>query len=411
MNRHRLIVYLCLSLSLSHSPAFAGSSGLIVSFENIPRRIQHDNPDLAAARLRIKEATGLMNQAGRRSNPEFEAGWENNTTFREGKIEVGISQRFPVTNRLHLEKQISVSALRAAEAEVAEVERRIIADARTQLVEILALRQQRYLRVEQVKIAKALADFSRDSAAKGELSPLDAGQTNLEAARISSEIRLLQASEVAAVGKLKPLLGMTTSEVLNVAGTLPSATLPKASVDPTRRPDYRAAIINAEAAARNVELERANRYEDIEAGVVAGLERSEDAPEGYENEGVIGFRIKVALPFWDKNEGNIEAAEARAQRKQKEITALVHNIRHQADGSHKEMIEWLKFLGEISDTLLPLAAKQSTDADKAYREGLGDLQAVLRAREQSLQLASSRIEALKNFNLAKVRFEAAVAKP
>ncbi len=409
MIRHTLTTLGILTLGLL--PAGAGSSGLIVTFDNIPGRIQRDNPDLAAARLRIKEATGLMHQAGRRSNPELEAGWENNTDFRQGKIEIGISQRFPVTNRLQLEKQISVASLKAAEAEVAEVERGLVAEARTHLVEVLALRQQRHLLDEQATVAKALADFTRESAAKGELSPIEAGQANLEAARLSSEIRLLQASEVAAVGKLKPLLGMSTAEVLNVSGTLPSASLPGASVDPSRRPDYQAAQLNADAATRNVELERARRYEDIEAGLIAGLERSEDAPDGLDNEGIIGFRIKIALPFYDKNEGNIEAAQARAERKQKEITALAHNIRHEADGSHKEMLEWIKMLNEISDTLLPLAAKQSTDSEKAYREGLGDLQAVLRAREQQLQLSSSRIEALKNFHLARVRFEAAVAKP
>ena len=309
-------------------PAGAGSSGLIVTFDNIPGRIQRDNPDLAAARLRIKEATGHMHQAGRRSNPELEAGWENNTDFREGKIEIGISQKFPVTNRLQIEKDVSISELKAAEAEVEEVARRIVAEARTHLVEVLALREQRKLRSQQAEVAKKLAAFTRESAKLGELSPIDAGQANLEAAKLSSEIRLLKASEVAAIGKIKPLLGMRITDTLHVSGTLPAASLPSRRIDPNDRPDYQAAKHDAKAAARSVDLERARRYEDIEAGLVAGIERSEDAPDGYDNEGIIGFRVKVALPFWDKNEGNIEAAEAKAERKQKEITALDHNIHH-----------------------------------------------------------------------------------
>jgi cobalt-zinc-cadmium efflux system outer membrane protein len=75
------------------------------------------------------------------------------------------------------------------------------------------------------------------------------------------------------------------------------------------------------------------------------------------------------------------------------------------------MAEWLKMLREITDTLLPLAAEQASQAETAYRDGFTDLQAVLRAREQQLQLASSRIEALRNFHVARVRFEAAIAKP
>ena len=75
------------------------------------------------------------------------------------------------------------------------------------------------------------------------------------------------------------------------------------------------------------------------------------------------------------------------------------------------MAEWGGMLREISDNLLPLASKQASDAEQAYREGLGDLQAVLRAREQQLQLGSARIDALSNFHRARVRYDAAVGNP
>lgn len=396
---------------LSLAALEAAPTGLIVTLHNIPDRVRRDNPDLSAARLRIREALGRMKQAGRRSNPEVEGGLEGNHHFDEGRIEIGISQRFPVTNRLRLEKDISVLELKAAEAEIREVERRLISEARGALVEVLAFRQQRQLREQQAEVSRKLAEFTAQAADKGELSPIDAGQSRLEAARYASEIRQLKASEVAAVGKLKPLLGMTTGEILNVTGTLPPAVLPGGGVDPARRPDFQAATLDAQAAAQAVALEKSRRYDDFEAGIVAGLERSEDAPDGFENEGIIGLRVKVALPFWDRNEGNIEAAEARAERKQKEAVALAHTIRHEADTARREMVEWRRMLAEIANTLLPLAATQAAEAEGAYRDGFTDLQTVLRAREQQLQLASSRIEALRNFHLARLRFETAVANP
>ncbi|NNC90765.1 MAG: TolC family protein [Akkermansiaceae bacterium] len=409
---NRIFPILSIGLVLLGGPrAAAASSGLIVTFGSIPERVRRDNPGLAAARLRVREAIGRMKQAGRRDNPELEGGLEGNHHFNEGKLEVGLAQRFPVTNRLQLEKDLSAIEVHAAEAEIKEVERRLIAEARTALVEVLALRQQRRMREQQADVSGELASFTAASAAKGELSPIDAGQARLEAARFASEIRQLAAKEVAAVGKLKPVLGMSPAETLNVTGTLPPPALPAGVVDPGRRPDFRAAKLEAQAAARSVELEKARRYDDVEAGIVAGLERSEDAPEGFENEGIIGFRVKLALPFWDKNEGNIEAAEARAERKEKEVAALVHTIRHEADSARKEMMEWSKMLREIDGKLLPLAAEQAVAAEGAYRDGLSELQAVLRAREQQLQLKASRIEALKNFHLARVRFEAAVANP
>ncbi len=75
------------------------------------------------------------------------------------------------------------------------------------------------------------------------------------------------------------------------------------------------------------------------------------------------------------------------------------------------MVEWSKLTREITEDILPLATNQATAAEDAYRNGLGDLQAVLRAREQQLELGSSHIDALRNFHLSRVRFEAAVANP
>ena len=75
------------------------------------------------------------------------------------------------------------------------------------------------------------------------------------------------------------------------------------------------------------------------------------------------------------------------------------------------MAEWIRMLQEITGTLLPLAAEQAEAAESAYRQGFADLTTVLRAREQELKLAHSRIEALRSFHLARIRFETAIAKP
>ena len=45
-------------------------------------------------------------------------------------------------------------------------------------------------------------------------------------------------------------------------------------------------------------------------------------PKDYENEAIIGLRFKIALPFWNKNEGAIQEAEARKERKEKESSPL-----------------------------------------------------------------------------------------
>jgi cobalt-zinc-cadmium efflux system outer membrane protein len=384
---------------------------VVVSLASIGDRIRAQNPDLAAARLRIQEALGRMNQSGRLANPELETGIEHNSRFREGKFEIGVSQRFPVTGRLQLEKDVSLTELQSAEAEVREVERQLTGQAREAVVKVLATRQRRELLREQSAVSKEFADFLSEAAGKGEGSSLDAGQAKLEATSLAMEMRQLDASETAFVGELKPLLGMRPGEALSVGGTLPEASLPNAAADPSRRPDFQVAKLGALAAAQGVALEQARRYDDVEGGIFTGIERTEDAPEGYENEAIVGVRFKIALPFWNKNEGAIQEAEAKKIRKEKEAVALGRGIRLEAEAARAEMQEWAKMIGEINDTLLPLADEQTKLAEDAYRNAQGEIQSVLRSREKRLQLAAARLDALREFHLARVRHETALAKP
>ena len=75
------------------------------------------------------------------------------------------------------------------------------------------------------------------------------------------------------------------------------------------------------------------------------------------------------------------------------------------------MIQWAKLISEINDTLLPLAEEQTTLAEKTYRTGQGEIQSVLRAREKRLQLAGAKIDALREFHLARVRHETMLGNP
>ena len=393
------------------APATHAQSSVVVTLSSVGDRIRSQNPDLAAARLRIREALGRANQAGRLPNPELETSFEHNTAFREGRFEVGFSQRFPVTARLRQEKELSATGIQAAEAEVREVERGIASEARQQVVKILALRVRRGLLRQQVDLSSQFAEFLSGTAAKGEGSAIDAGQAKLEANGLALQLRQLDAEEVSLLGGLKPLLGMKPGESLVVSGSLPAAGLPAASSDPSRRPDYQIARLEEKSAAQEVALEQLKRREDIEGGFFAAAERAEDAPNGYENEAVIGLRLKFPLPLWNKNEGAIQEAEARKQRKRMETTALAANIRLEAEAARTEMKQWAGMLREIDGKLLPLAEEQASLAETSYRNGQGEIQAVLRSREKRLELAASRLDALREFHLARVRHEAALGKP
>jgi len=378
--------------------------------DNVSHFVRKQNPDLAAARMLIKEASGRLAQSGRLSNPELQSSIEHNSRLREGRIEIGISQKFPITNRLQLEKDVSLSELEAAKAEVRETERKLIGRSLELVVNLQASRERRKLLSELIGVSTEFAEFLNKAAEKGEGSTLDAGQAKLETAILSVEIPQLQAREAALMGELKPLLGMRISDPMYVGGDLGDPTLPTKDLKPAMRPDLKAATLTSQAASQQVELEKARRYADVEGGLFFAGERAEDAPGGYEDEAIIGFQFKIALPLWDKNEGAIQEAKARKKRKDLEVDALRRNINLAAQSTRDEMTKWKRLIEEIDETLLPLAEQQTKFAEEAYRNGQGEIQSVLRTREKRLQLAASKLDALKEFHLARVRHKTALGR-
>jgi cobalt-zinc-cadmium efflux system outer membrane protein len=408
MSTHRLFALLAF---VATSLPLAAEPGVVVSLASIGDRVRAQNPDLAAARLRIREALGRMNQSGRLANPELELGLQHDPAWRDRSFEIGFSQRFPVTDRLSLEKKVSLSEYKASEAEVREAERRIIAEARETVVKVLAIRKRRELLGEQAKLSNEFSAFLSDIAAKGEGSPLDAGQARIEAASLAVEMRQLDAAETAAVGALKPLLGVRPGGPLHVGGSLPVPAIPAGGVDLSKRPDLQAAKLSAAAATDGIALQESKRWEDVEGGFFAASERNQDYPEGFYQEAIVGLRFSFPLPLWNKNEGGIEEARAKKERMDLEVSALDRSIHLEADAAKAEMAEWAKLLADLGDNLIPLAEDQSAAAEDAFRKGQGELQAVFRSREKRLELSFARLDALREFHLARVRYEAAIGQP
>ena len=406
----KFILYSLLLFSIQVQLLLGEQALPIVTLDNVSHFVRKQNPDLAAARMLIKEASGRLAQSGRLSNPELQSSIEHNSRLREGRIEIGISQKFPITNRLQLEKDVSLSELEAAKAEVRETERKLIGRSRELVVNLQASRERRKLLSELIGVSTEFAEFLNKAAEKGEGSTLDAGQAKLETAILSVEIPQLQAREAALMGELKPLLGMRISDPMYVGGDLGDPTLPTKDLKPAMRPDLKAATLTSQAASQQVELEKARRYADVEGGLFFAGERAEDAPGGYEDEAIIGFQFKIALPLWDKNEGAIQEAKARKKRKDLEVDALRRNINLAALSTRDEMTKWKRLIEEIDETLLPLAEQQSKFAEEAYRNGQGEIQSVLRTREKRLQLAASKLDALKEFHLARVRHKTALGR-
>lgn len=386
----------------------ASLSALTLDLSATPARVRAANPSLKAARLAIDEAAGRRLGAGRLNDPVLSFEHQGESGLSPGSTGIGLDQSFPLTGRLKLEKQISSQMVRAAELEVRDAERQIIAEAQTLVVKLIAIEQQRALRNRQAEVARELADFAKERSAKGELSPLDAAQALVDAQRALLAGKALETERVTVMGEAKRLLGVAADVKLTVTGSLPPLSLPVGE-DWQRRPDFQASRLKEEVAKTAIDLAHSKKWEDASAGIFGAREHEGDGRRE-DHSGFVGFRFSVPLPLRKRkrNEGEVAEKTASAERAALESEALGSAITNEAATAREEMAAHAELAAEMRQTLLPAIRGQSERLEAAYKSGETDLISVLRAREQQLELEAAVLDSSRDFHLARVRYEAAI---
>lgn len=380
-----------------------------LTLESAPAYAVRHNPALAAARLRIDEARGRLNQAGRLANPEVELELNRNLRAPEGTVSVALMQRFPLTARLRLEKNVSRAELAAAEAEVRNAERKLTAEVRTAVVKLLGISGQKALREKQVGNSRDLAEFLRKRVEVGESSLVDASLVDLEVQQLGTEVMQLQVERSNLLGDLRPLLGIPSGDVPVFEGTLPAiGGTPGQGVVVAARPDYAAAQRTAEAARQSVLVARSQTWQDVGVGLNVSEQRMEDAPEGFQRDTFLGLRFSLPLPIWNRNTGRIQEATAAAARAEKEVDALALTINAEARAARDAMATLAKLVQSLDADLLPKASQIEEQLRQSYSTGQTPLTDVLRARDRHLLIERQRVDAVRDYHLARVRYEAAI---
>jgi len=385
--------------------ALCPASELTLSLSGIGPRVRSSHPSLKAARLTVEEARGRHLASGRLANPTAGVEYQNENLVSPSALMVSIDQSFPVTHRLRLERKLTSQLVSAAELEVQDAERRIIAEAQSLAVQILALHQQRALRVEQTDLATKLSEFVKGRADAGELSALDSAQAQVDAQRLRLEARKLETETVSLLGAIKPMLGLAPADQLILKGELPPLTIPGNSADWSQRADFQLAQTKAAAAETDVDLAVQNKWQDLSAGFFAAHEEQQGTPTGF-----AGFRVSIPLPIWNQNQGEVAEKAASAERARLESEALTQTILSEAETARREMLAQAELARETRDRLLPLVMEQTSKLEKAYENGQTDLLTVLGARDQRLQINASALEAVRDFHLSRIRYESAIGQ-
>src|SRR5207248_2440050 len=164
----------------------------------------------------------------------------------------------------------------------------------------------------------------------------------------------------------------------------------------TLRPEGRSALAALAEARAYVELQRANRRQDVQT--LFGYKRN-----GPDNTMIAGLQIN--LPVSDRNQGAIAASEADARAAEENVAALRNQITSEIALARRE---YEMRRDQYLQTFQPLrnrAVEISDIARAAYREGGLDLVRLLDAERLRVEAQISWVNALANYHLSVAALE------
>ncbi len=310
------------------------------SSNDLVRRSLASNAEFTAARLDIERGRARLTQAGLRPNPTID--FEQTTgrlTGSPGERETSIGFALPLELGGKRQRRIDLARaeLDAAEAEVADRERRLIAEVRTAYAEAMAALRELEITENLNNLDVQTVRVVEIRVTEGDSAPIELKLLRVEVERLKARRALVEGRLEAALLRLKNLAGIAPDESLLLGEDLSSPGLPDpppslaTAIDIAlrTRPDLRLARLTEEVAQAGLRLARAQATPDVTAFSKYSVNRSifDNTPVGVlrDRDKLFSFGVSISIPAFNRNQGAKAEAEAAIlqARKRREFAETV----------------------------------------------------------------------------------------
>jgi len=354
------------------------------SSDDLVRRALTANAELSAVRLDIERGRARVRQAGLRPNPTVD--FEQTTgrfTNSPGERETSVGFALPIELGGKRQRRIDLARveLEAAEAEIADKERRLANEVRVSYAESLAALRELQITEELSNVDVQTARIVEARVTEGDAAPLEHNLLRVEIDRIRARRALVEGRLQAALLKLKSITGTPLTEPLQLREELtapvfaePSDSI-EASVDIAlrSRPDLKLARLIEEAARAGLRLARAQATPDVTAFSKYTTNRSsfDNTPIGIlrDQDKLLSFGVSISIPVFNRNQGakaEAELAILQAQRRREFTEQLV---RAEVQSAYRRYEASRSAIGTFEQGVLERSRQNITAVRGAYQVG------------------------------------------
>ena len=362
------------------------------------------NPSLTAARREVGATEAQLLQGSLRPNPEFNYQADDlSKASRTSTIELGV----PIETGGKRDARMRAAGLgrEVAQADLGSTELRVRGAVISAFFDVLAAQELRATAEDSVKIAQRATDIAAKRVAAGKVSPVE--ETRARVAEAGARVALTQADSDLrnARRRLASLWGNASPAFTEASGDVEQMPPLPTADDVAQRlagaPQLLRAQRELERRKSLVSLEQSRAVPDVTVSV--GLKRSVEITG---DQALVA--LKVPLPVFNRNQGNLQEALQREEKAAAELQAARVSLSSAARQALENVASRRQEAELLHNEVLPGARSAYEAATIGFENGKFSFLEVLDAQRTLIAAKSQYLNALANVHRANSELESLI---
>ena len=373
-----------------------------ITLEELQQMALKNNPTFGQSAANIEAAEGRKKQSG--LYPNLTVGYQGEQirggSFHGGEQGFFVQQDIVLGGKLGMNRKIFEQELKQAETEAEEQKVRVVTSVRMSCIQALAAQQTLELRQNLSKLADDTVETSRQLANVGQSDAPDVLESEVEAQQAQLAVTMAEQNRQRVWRALAAVVGNPRLPLMKMEGNLEDT--PPVNPDELveKIVDESPAVRIAELGVKRAEaaLARAKRETIPDLQLRAGLQQNGELLSNGRPAGLQGFAdVGVRIPISTRNQGNIAAAKADAERAKREVERVKLVLRERAASVVQTYTFSQAAVDRYKNQMIPRAQKAYEMYNKKYHDMAAAYPQVLISQRTLMQLEVSYITALENF--------------
>lgn len=390
------------------------------------------NGDLQSMRKRAVEASALVHQARLRPNPNLDASYSNGPIIGstgETDFTVGISQTIETGGKRQRRIGFAEAELREIEWQIADRERLLRTTIASAFADWLALSRNEANARHLLQLTRQGLALVTARVEQGEAAALEQSLLQVEANRTQADLIIFTSQRERAKLTLLAVAGVSDTEAPPLSGDFrtfadsfagPLSQDEEIAAALRSRPDLAALRAAEQTGEQAIQLEKSNANPSITAFSRFSHAHQQSDAFGYvtarpvgalipvsDRDNIITGGINIALPFKNRNQGNIEAAVARKDGARLRRAYLEQNIEREVRSALLRLSAARQASELFGQDVVALAEKNLAVIRKSYELGELRLLDVINEQRRFVELQRTYTETLKERVLAQIELDRA----